>query len=117
MSQSTPSSSSHGHPKMQDRRLSVIQDTAIDDLYDIDTHALDKTSPPPHHESSLMSYMESHSPNDESYHQCTSKSPLMSCKNCVGVGEETKMLIKERRVKRGGKAAIVGKWSVLWGFC
>ncbi len=68
---------------MQNRRLSILQDAANDDLHDINTHALDSKSPPPHHESSVMSYMESHSPNDENSHECSPKSPLISRQNSV----------------------------------
>ena len=106
MSQSTPFPGSHGRSRMQNRRLSIIQDTAVDDLHDIDTHALDKNSPPPHHDSSVMSYMESHSPNDESSHKCSPTSPLMSrVASAVGEGK-VEMMLEVTRVEGKGKSAF-----------
>lgn len=110
MSELTSSPSSHGHPHMQNRRLSIIQDAAVDDLHDIDTHALDKKSPPPHHESSVMSYMESHSPNDENSHKCFPRSPLLSRNNSVGDDEKVEMVSEQT----GEIAFSCLTWSV-WG--
>ena len=107
MSQSTPSPVSHGRPNIQDRRLSIIQDTAVDDLHDIDTHALDNKSPPPHHGSSVMSYVESHSPNDENSHMRSPRSPLMSRGNSLVDEEEVEMVLEIGRVEKIGKVAFV----------
>lgn len=113
MSELTSPPASPGHPKMQNRRLSKIQDTAVDDLHDITTHALDDKSPPPHHESSVMSYMEAHSRNDESAHKCIPRSPLLSRSNSVGDDEEETVSEVEKTEERGKIAFSFLVWSVL----
>jgi len=111
----TPDGHSHNQPrpKMQNRRLSIVQDAEVDDLRDIDTHALDGKSPPPHHESSMLSYMESHSPNDESSHKCYPESPLISRQNSVVDEKEGEMGLKASRVEENGWSAFVSRT----GFC
>lgn len=76
MSQPDPSSKppSHPQPGMQNRRLSILQDAANDDLHNINTHALDSKSPPSHHE---------YSPNNDNTYECHPKSPLISRENSV----------------------------------
>ncbi len=106
MSDLTSSRGSPGRAKMQDRRLSIIQDTAVDDLHDINTHALDDKSPTPHHESSVMSYMESHSPNDESSHTCVPRSPLLSRSNSLEDDDKVTMVLETDRARRIGKIAF-----------
>lgn len=111
MSQSTESPGSPARPNMQNRRLSIIQDTAIDDFHDIDTHAFDNKSPPPHHESSVMSYMESHSPNDESSHKCSPESPLVRNGNPPLDEDKAEMVLEVRRVENRGKVASIFAFS------
>lgn len=109
MSQSPPLPRSHGSPNRRDRRLSIIQDSALDDLpHDTDTHALDDTSPSPHHESAMMSFMDAHAPDGQSSHKCSRPSPLMSRGNSVVAMEEVK--------KNGNVAKIFCAGSVLWKF-
>lgn len=115
MSQSTPSPGSPSRPSVQNRRLSIIQDAAVDDLHDIDTHALDKKPPPAHHESSVMSYMESHFPNDESSHNCSPRSPLMGRGNPVVDGGKVETRLEVRRVEENGKIAFVSCMECLRG--
>ena len=83
MSQPPPLPSRHSGLDGRNRRLSIIQDTAADDLDRTDTHALDETSPSPHHESSMMSYMTARSPKGESSYACSPPSPLISRDNSV----------------------------------
>lgn len=100
---------------MQDRRLSIIQDTAVDDLHDIDTHAFDDKSPSPHHESSVKSYMESHSPNDENSHKCSPRSPLMGRDESVVDEGKVEMVLEVRREEGNGKIAFVSCMKCLEG--
>lgn len=98
----TPDSHKDSRPNMLNRRLSIIQDTGVDDLHDIDTHALDSNSPSPHHEWSMMSYMNSHSPNDESSHKCSPKSPLVGRQDSVVDEKEVGKGMKVRRAEGNG---------------
>ena len=107
MSQSPPLSSRHGGLDRRNRRLSIIQDTAVDNLHHVDTHALDDTSPSPHHELSMMSYMDAHSPKDESSYRCSPPSPLKSRSNSV---------VAVEKVEKNGKAAYVSCEKRFRGF-
>lgn len=88
MSQSPPRTSHPGGFDRRDRRLSIIQDTAADERDDAETHALDDNSPSPNHATAMKSYMDAHSPHEESAHQCSPPSPLMSRSNSVVAGEQ-----------------------------